>query len=99
MNFGYARVSAKDQNLDTQLEQLHAAGVQRIFQEKISGATTQRPQLDQLLATLREGDTLAIKQVAGESCKTRDATPAQHQQAEVLPPVVAGVRRPAHLGH
>lgn len=60
MNFGYARVSAKDQNLDTQLEQLHAAGVQRIFQEKISGTTTQRPQLDQLLATLREGDTVTV---------------------------------------
>ena len=60
MNFGYARVSAKDQNLDTQLEQLPAAGVQRSFQEKISGTTTQRPQLDQLLATLREGDTVTV---------------------------------------
>jgi DNA invertase Pin-like site-specific DNA recombinase len=60
MNFGYARVSAKDQNLDTQLEQLHTAGVQRIFQEKISGATAQRPQLDQLLVTLREGDTVTV---------------------------------------
>lgn len=60
MNFGYARVSAKDQNLDTQLEQLHAAGVQRVFQEKISGTTTQRPQLDQLLANLREGDTITV---------------------------------------
>jgi DNA invertase Pin-like site-specific DNA recombinase len=60
MNFGYARVSSKDQNLDTQLEQLRAAGVQEIFQEKISGSTTTRPQLDLLLAKLRAGDTLTV---------------------------------------
>ena len=60
MQFGYARVSAKDQNLDTQLEQLQAAGVERVFQEKISGATTQRPQLDQLLSGLRAGDTVTV---------------------------------------
>ena len=34
--------------------------MQRIFQEKISGTTTQRPQLDQVLATLREGDTVTV---------------------------------------
>lgn len=60
MNFGYARVSTKDQNLDTQIEQLEAAQVDRIFQEKVSGTTTTRPQLDQLLATLRTGDTVTV---------------------------------------
>ncbi|MGI4871461.1 MAG: recombinase family protein [Janthinobacterium lividum] len=60
MNFGYARVSAKDQNLDIQLEQLQAAGVDRVYQEKISGATTQRLELTQLLATLRTGDTVTV---------------------------------------
>ena len=35
MQFGYARVSAKDQHLDTQLDQLTAAGVDRLFQEKM----------------------------------------------------------------
>lgn len=34
--------------------------MQRIFQEKISGTTTQRPQIDQVLATLREGDTVTV---------------------------------------
>jgi len=34
--------------------------VPRIFQEKSSGTTTQRPQLDQLLATLREGATVTV---------------------------------------
>ena len=60
MQFGYARVSAKDQHLDTQLDQLKAAGVDRLFQEKISGTTTQRPVLTELLATLRAGDTVTV---------------------------------------
>jgi DNA invertase Pin-like site-specific DNA recombinase len=34
--------------------------VDKIFQEKISGTTTSRPQLDQLLATLRDGDTVTV---------------------------------------
>ena len=38
--FGYARVSAADQNLDTQLEDLTRAGCSRIFQEKVSGTRT-----------------------------------------------------------
>lgn len=60
MHFGYARVSAKDQHLDTQLTQLTAAGVDRLFQEKISGVATQRPELDHLLTTLRPGDTVTV---------------------------------------
>ena len=35
--FGYARVSASDQNLDTQLDDLTRAGCSRIFQEKVPG--------------------------------------------------------------
>ncbi|TGE19007.1 recombinase family protein [Hymenobacter elongatus] len=60
MNFGYARVSAKDQNLDTQFEELKAAGVGRIFQEKIPRASTTRPELDKMLAMLRPGDTVTV---------------------------------------
>ena len=38
--FGYARVSATDQNLATQVEDLTLAGCTRIFQEKVSGTRT-----------------------------------------------------------
>jgi len=60
MHFGYARVSAKDQHLDTQLDLLQAAGVDRVFQEKISGTTTERPELTALLSGLRAGDTVTV---------------------------------------
>lgn len=60
MIFGYARVSTDDQNLDTQTDALQAAGVERIFADKISGATRQRPQLGQLLGQLRPGDVVVV---------------------------------------
>ncbi|RSK44723.1 recombinase family protein [Hymenobacter perfusus] len=60
MIFGYARVSAKDQNPDTQVEQLMAAGCDQLFVEKMSGTTTSRPELDKLLQQLRPGDTVKV---------------------------------------
>ena len=41
--FGYASVSATDQNLATQVEDLTHAGCTRILQEKVSGTRTHRP--------------------------------------------------------
>ncbi|MDJ0367920.1 recombinase family protein [Hymenobacter sp. H14-R3] len=56
--FGYARVSATDQNLATQIEDLTRAGCTRIFQEKVSGTRTRSLALDELLAAVREGDVV-----------------------------------------
>jgi DNA invertase Pin-like site-specific DNA recombinase len=60
MNIGYARVSTRDQNLELQLDALTKAGCETIFQEKASGATSARPELDRLLASLRPDDTVYI---------------------------------------
>lgn len=60
MRIGYVRVSTREQNLDRQLDQLNAAGVDRIFSDKISGAKESRPELDKMLEMLREGDTVVI---------------------------------------
>lgn len=57
MIIGYARVSTNDQNLDSQIDALKAAGVEKIFQEKKTGKSRQRPELDKLLDQLREGVT------------------------------------------
>lgn len=63
--FGYIRVSAKDQNLERQLEAMKEAGIDErdIFQEKQSGKDTNRPQYQALKTMLRAGDTVVIKSI------------------------------------
>ena len=60
IRFGYARVSTEDQNLDMQTRALKEAGCRKIFEEKTSGATFQRKQLDLVYKHLRPGDTLVV---------------------------------------
>ena len=60
MLIGYARVSTLDQNPNLQTDALTLAGCQKIFIDKISGTTAQRPELDKLREQLREGDTLIV---------------------------------------
>jgi len=57
---GYARVSTKDQNLNSQIDALNEYGCERIFSEKVSGRKYNRTELDKCLDYLREGDTLVI---------------------------------------
>jgi DNA invertase Pin-like site-specific DNA recombinase len=57
---GYARVSRTDQNLESQLDQLKAAGCCRIYAEKVSGASAYRPAFAALQETLRKGDTVVV---------------------------------------
>ena len=63
MIYGYARVSSKEQNLDTQLEQLKNYGCAIIIEEKFTGTTLKRPQLEELLQKLKAGDKLIITRV------------------------------------
>ena len=60
MIIGYARVSTSDQSLDAQLDALKAAGAERVFQEKRTGKSRQRPELERLLDQLRAGDVLVV---------------------------------------
>ena len=54
---GYVRVSSFDQNPERQLE---AVQVDRVFTDKASGKDIHRPQLDMLLAFVRDGDTMVV---------------------------------------
>jgi DNA invertase Pin-like site-specific DNA recombinase len=58
--YGYARVSTDGQTLDAQLSALKAAGAERIFIEKQSGAKTDRAALAKALASLSAGDVLLV---------------------------------------
>jgi DNA invertase Pin-like site-specific DNA recombinase len=70
--FGYARVSTLEQTLDAQLEELTAAGASRIFQEKESGAKTDRKELAKAIACLESGDVLLISRLDRLARSTRD---------------------------
>lgn len=54
---GYVRVSSFDQNPERQLEHVE---VGKVFSDKASGKDTQRPELERLLAFVREGDTVVV---------------------------------------
>ena len=57
MNVFYRRVSTEDQNLDRQEP---PAGVEKIFEDKLSGKNTERPALQEMIAYVREGDKVIV---------------------------------------
>lgn len=60
--YGYARVSTREQNPESQYDALTAAGVApaNVVIEKLSGKLSSRPKLDQLLAKLQPGDQITV---------------------------------------
>jgi DNA invertase Pin-like site-specific DNA recombinase len=71
-HYGYARVSTDGQSLTAQLAELKAANCDRIFQEKISGARSDRKQLARLMATLAKGDVLVVTRLDRLARSMRD---------------------------
>jgi DNA invertase Pin-like site-specific DNA recombinase len=63
--FGYIRVSSKDQNEDRQLEALKHLNIdeRNLFIEKQSGKDFNRPKYQALKLMLRSGDTLFVKEL------------------------------------
>src|SRR5665647_2121710 len=70
--YGYARVSTDGQSLSAQLAELKAAKCGKIFQEKISGARSDRKQLIRLMAVLAKGDVLVVTRLDRLARSTRD---------------------------
>lgn len=73
MRYGYARVSTNEQKLDTQIELLKNAGAEKIYQEKFTGTTTNRPEFQKLLTQLKPGDTLIVTKLDRFARNTREA--------------------------
>ncbi|WP_137136506.1 recombinase family protein [Rhizobium sp. FKY42] len=88
MLIGYARVSTDDQTLDQQRTALKAAGCQRIFEEKVSGAKRDRPQLAALFDQLRDGDVVTVTRLDRLARSTRNLLDI----AEQLDAAKAGLR-------
>ena len=72
MIFGYARVSTDGQSFDAQQSALTAAGAEKIFAEKISGAVSDRKALAKAIAALGPGDVLLVTRLGRLTRSTRD---------------------------
>src|SRR5215468_6482180 len=69
---GYARVSTDGQTLDAQQCALQAAGAEKVFAEKVSGAVTDRKALAKAIAALSQGDVLLVTRLDRLAGSTRD---------------------------
>ena len=69
---GYARVSSKEQHLDRQLAALK--DVDKLFMDKLSGANTNRSELQKMLAYIREGDIVLVTELDRLGRNNQDLT-------------------------
>lgn len=88
MLIGYARVSTEDQNLALQRSALKGAGCKRVYEEKVSGANRDRPELVRMLDQLRAGDVVVVSRLDRLARSTRDLL----ELAEELKRAEAGLR-------
>ena len=84
MDLGYARVSTAKQDLDRQIDDLRQVGIaaERIYVDKKSGATTDRPGLTAALAYAREGDVIVVHTLDRLGRTVRDTLNLIHDLAE-----------------
>lgn len=73
-NIGYIRVSTQHQNTGRQHEGFttHNISIDRVYEEKISGKNTDRPQLKAMLQYVREGDTVYVESFSRLARSARD---------------------------
>jgi DNA invertase Pin-like site-specific DNA recombinase len=80
--YGYARVSTDSQTLAAQDAALMAAGCDKVYAEKASGAVTDRKALTKALSVLQEGDTLIVTRLDRLARSTRDLLNTLHAVAK-----------------
>ena len=69
MIFNYIRVSTVEQNTERQLRDVVC---DRVYEEKVSGKDTNRPQLQTMLSNIRSGDIINIHEMSRLARNTRD---------------------------
>lgn len=71
-NFAYIRVSTEEQNYESQLEAMKDLKFAKVFTEKRSAKDTNRPELQNMLDYVREGDTVYVKDFSRLARSTKD---------------------------
>lgn len=73
MRVGYIRVSTVEQNEARQIKDLKEnAKVERVYLDKLSGKDTNRPQLNDMIDFVREGDTVIVSEYSRLARSTKD---------------------------
>lgn len=72
MKVGYIRVSTEEQNTARQEVIMKDLGVEKLFIDKMSGKSKDRPQLQTMMNFVREGDTVIVESISRFARNTRD---------------------------
>ena len=72
MKVGYVRVSTAEQNTARQEKLMEELGVERVYIDKASGSTSDRPQLKAMMSFVREGDVVIVSEISRFARNTRD---------------------------
>ena len=71
-NFAYIRVSTEEQNYESRMEAMKDLEFAKVFTEKRSAKDTNRPELQNMLDYVREGDTVYVKDFSRLARSTKD---------------------------
>ena len=71
-NFAYIRVSTEEQNYESQMEAMKDLEFSKVFTEKRSSKDSNRPELQNMLDYVREGDTVYVKDFSRLARSTKD---------------------------
>ncbi len=71
-NFAYIRVSTEEQNYESQMEAMKDLEFAKVFTEKRSAKDTNRPELQNMIDYVREGDTVYVKDFSRLARSTKD---------------------------
>ena len=72
MLIGYVRVSTAEQNAARQEVLMQELGAEKVFVDKASGKNVNRPQLNEMLAFARQGDTIVVESISRFARNTKD---------------------------
>lgn len=72
MKVGYVRVSTVEQNTARQETMMEQYGVERVYTDKMSGKSKDRPGLNDMMAFVREGDTVIVESISRFARSTKD---------------------------
>ena len=72
MKVGYVRISTKEQNTARQDLLMESLEVERVYTDKMSGKSQERPELHRMIDFVREGDSLTVESISRFARNTRD---------------------------